>query len=177
MERSEISMVSRQLKRTLGEQTLNDLGRATRFCRREREITPFRLAVSLIESFGDRSANCIADMRRAFNALCATSIRYKPFHNQLAKRQFPMFMQALLSELLDGLACDVLRFESNSPFARFDHIRIQDGTSFALKPVLQDTFPGRFTSVSPAAVELHADLDLLQPRRRTRLYSAPDSSA
>ncbi len=176
MERSEISMVSRQLKRTLGEQTLNDLGRATRFCRREREITPFRLAVSLIESFGARSANCIADMRRAFNALCATSIRYKPFHNQLAKRQFPMFMQALLSELLDGLACDVLRFESNSPFARFDHIRIQDGTSFALKPVLQDTFPGRFTTVSPAAVELHADLDLLS-ETANQIVLSPDSSA
>ena len=46
MKHSEISTVSRQLKRTLGERTLNDLGRATRFCRREREVTPFRLAVS-----------------------------------------------------------------------------------------------------------------------------------
>ena len=43
MKHSEISTVSRQLKRTLGERTLNDLGRATRFCRREREVTPFRL--------------------------------------------------------------------------------------------------------------------------------------
>ena len=42
MEHQEISTESRQLKRTLGERTLNDLGRATRFCRREREITPFR---------------------------------------------------------------------------------------------------------------------------------------
>ncbi len=82
MEHKQISTVSRQLKRTLGERTLNDLGRATRFCRREREITPFRLAVSLIESFGGHSAGCIADIQRAFNALCSTTVRYKPFHNQ-----------------------------------------------------------------------------------------------
>ena len=35
MEHKQISTVSRQLKRTLGERTLNDLGRATRFCRFE----------------------------------------------------------------------------------------------------------------------------------------------
>ena len=176
MKHSEISTVSRQLKRTLGERTLNDLGRATRFCRREREVTPFRLAVSLIESFAGHSASCIADIQRAFNALCSTTVRYKPFHNQLAKKQFPMFMQALLSELLNGLACDVLRFEPNSPFAQFDHIRIQDGTSFALKPALKDSFPGRFTTVSPAAVELHADLDLLSETLNEVVLS-PDSSA
>ena len=86
-----------------------------------------------------------------------------------------MFMQAL-RELLNGLACDVLRFEPNSPFAQFDHIRIQDGTSFALKPALKDSFPGRFTTVSPAAVELHADLDLLSETLNEVVLS-PDSSA
>ncbi len=124
MEYRQINMVSRQLKRTLGKDALNELGRATRFCRRERAISPFRLAVSLIESFSGHSANCIADIQRTFNALCATKVRYKPFHNQLAKKQFPFFMQALLSELLNGLACEVWRFEPDSPFAQFDHVRI-----------------------------------------------------
>jgi hypothetical protein len=176
MEPYKISTVSRQLKRSLGERSVNDLGRLTRFCRREREVTPFRLAVSLIESFAGRSATCIADIQRAFNALCATTVRYKPFHNQLAKKQFPMFMQALLDELLNGLACEVLQFSSDSPFATFDHIRIQDGTSFALKPALVGVFPGRFTTVSPAAVELHADLDLLSETVNGVVLS-PDSSA
>ena len=176
MEPRQISMVSRQLKRTLGKDALNELGRATRLCRRERTITPFRLAVSLIESFSGRSARCIADIQRSFNALCATNVRYKPFHNQLAKKQFPLFMQALLSELLNGLASEVLRFKPASPFARFDHIRIQDGTSFALKSTLVDSFPGRFTTASPAAVELHADLDLLS-ETANRIVLSPDSSA
>ena len=176
MEHRQINIVSSQLKRTLGKRALNDLGRATRFCRRERDITPFRLAVSLIESFSGHSANCIADIQRAFNALCATKVRYKPFHNQLAKKQFPMFMQALLSKLLNGLACEVLRFKPDSPFAQFDNIRIQDGTSFALKAKLANTFPGRFTKVSPAAAELHADLDLFS-ETVNQIVLSPDTSA
>jgi len=33
---------------------------------------------------------------------------------------------------------------------------IQDGSSFALKQTLRGTFPGRFTTIEPAAVEVHA---------------------
>ena len=86
MERIQASTVTRQFKRSFCERTLNELGRMVRFCRREREVTPFRLALSLIESFASDSARCIADIQRAFNALCGTTVCYKPFHNQLAKR-------------------------------------------------------------------------------------------
>lgn len=130
--------------------------------------------MSLIESFADGSKKCIADIQRAFNALCETGICYKPFHNQLAKRQFPEFVRLLLSRLLNELACEVLRFEPGSPFARFEHIRIQDGTSFALKPALAEVLPGRFTSVSPAAVELHVDLDLMS-EMMNRVVLTPDT--
>ena len=40
MERSQVSTVTRQFKRTFGEQTLNELGRIARFCQRERQVTP-----------------------------------------------------------------------------------------------------------------------------------------
>lgn len=33
---------------------------------------------------------------------------------------------------------------------------IQDGSSFAVKKALKGVFPGRFTNVEPAAIELHA---------------------
>ena len=176
MERIQASTVTRQFKRTFGEVTLNELGRVAGFCRREREITPFRLALSLIESFASDSAKCIADIQRSFNALCETTVRYKPFHNQLAKRQFPTFVRLLLSRLLNELAVEVLRFNASSPFARFEHIHIQDGSSFALKHSLAGVFPGRFTTVSPAAVELHVDLDLLSDTVNQVVLS-PDSSA
>ncbi len=175
MELHQASTVTRQFKRTFGEQTLNELGKLSRFCRREREITPFRLALSLIESLAEGSQKCIADVQRAFNALCGTEIQYKPFHNQLAKRQFPQFIRLLLSRLLNELACDVLQFEPSSPFARFDHIRIQDGTSFAVKPTLAEVLPGRFTTVSPAAVELHVDLDLMS-EMMNRVVLSPDTA-
>jgi transposase len=75
-------------------------------------------------------------------------MRYKPFHNQLAKPGFPVFMRLMLTRLLNELACEVLQFSPDSPFARFEQIRIQDGSSFALKSALAPTFPGRFTTVS-----------------------------
>ena len=40
--------------------------------------------------------------------------------------------------------------------ARFTDLVIQDGSSFAIKPALADVFPGRFTAIEPAAVEVHA---------------------
>ena len=176
MERIQASTVTRQFKRSFCESTLNELGRMVRFCRREREVTPFRLALSLIESFASDSAKCIADIQRGFNALCETTVCYKPFHNQLAKRQFPTFVRLLLSRLLNELAGEVLRFNAGSPFAVFEDIHIQDGTSFALKRSLAKTFPGRFTTISPAAVELHVDLELLS-ETVSQVVLSPDSSS
>lgn len=45
MEHRNIIMVARQFKRTLSEQAWNTLGKSVRFCRQEREITPYRLAL------------------------------------------------------------------------------------------------------------------------------------
>ena len=176
MEQLETSTVTKQFKRSFGEAALNELGRISRFCRRERQVTPFRLALSLIESFASGSVTCIADIQRAFNALCETTVQYKPFHNQLAKREFPTFVRLLLSRLLNELACEVLRFSPSSPFAQFESIHIQDGTSFAVKSTLAHTFPGRFTAVRPAAVELHVDLDLMS-ESLNQVVLSPDSSA
>lgn len=161
MERIEANTVTKQFKRAFDEASLNELGKATRLCRREREATPYRLMLTLIASFATGTLDSIADIHRAFNALCERRMRYKPFHNQLSKPGFPAFVRRILTRLLNELACEVLRFSAHSPYARFEHIRIQDGTSFAVKPALSGTFPGRFTTISPAAVELHVDLDLM----------------
>ena len=153
--------VTEQFKRTFKESTLNAMGKASRLCQREREVTPWRLMLALVEAFSNATVDSIADIQRTFNALCGTQVRYKPFHNQLVKAGFAKFMRAAFCHLLDELACNVLRFTPDSPFSKFKRIRIQDGTSFALKGTLADTWPGRFTTVSPAAVELHVDFDLM----------------
>jgi hypothetical protein len=176
VERIQASTVVRQFKRTFEEQSVNRLGKATRLCRRERVATPFRLMLALIESFACAGLDSIADIHRTFNALCDTHMRYKPFHNQLAKPGFADFTREMLSRVLNELACEVLQFSAHSPFARFNQLRIQDGTSFALKPSLSDVYPGRFTTVSPAAVELHVDLDLFSETANRIVLSADTAS-
>ena len=108
--------------------------------------------LTLVEAFASGNLDSIADIHRAFNALCDKQVQYKPFHNQLCKPGFPTFVRAMLSRLLNELACDVLRFSPHSPFARFEHIRIQDGTSFAVKRALAGTFSVRFTKIGRAHV-------------------------
>jgi len=168
--------VTRQFKRTFSESRLNAMGKAARLCQREREITPWRLMLSLIEAFSSATVDSIADLQRTFNALCETGVQYKPFHNQLVKAGFPEFVRAVLCRMLDELACNVLRWSPESPFARFGHIRIQDGTSFALKRSLANVWPGRFTTISPAAVELHVEFDLMS-EMVNRVELTPDSTS
>lgn len=161
MEHKNVSGAVRQFKQTFSEQVLNGLGKGVRFCMRIREITPYRLALGLIEVFATMRVETIADAHRAFNALCGTTVQYKPFHNQLVKAAFPTFMRSLCERLMSRLVVEVLRFTPQSPFARFTHITIHDGTSFGVKSTLKKSFPGRFTAISPAAVELHVSMELL----------------
>ncbi|MCA1607520.1 MAG: IS4 family transposase, partial [Acidobacteria bacterium] len=162
MEHKNVSTVTRRFKQTFCEGVLNALGKTVRFCHRVREITPYRLALGLMEVFAATRVETIADAHRAFNALCDARVQYKPFHNQLAKSTFPLFMRSLCEHVMGRLTTEVLRFTPKSPFARFTHITIHDGTSFAVKSTLKKTFPGRFTKVSPAAVELHVSMELLR---------------
>lgn len=168
--------VVRQFKRSFEESRLNALGKATRLCRRERDATPYRLMMSLLQAFAGSRVESIADIHRTFNALSEQAVQYKPFHNQLAKPGFPAFVREVLSQLLNEFACEVLRFSAGSPFAHFEQIRLQDGTSFAVKDALAETFPGRFTPISPAAVELHVDFDLFS-ETANRVELSPDCMA
>ena len=62
---------------------------------------------------------------------------------------------------METLVIRVLGVASGGAFSEFRRIVIQDGSSFAIKDALKEVFPGRFKKVKPAAVELHATLDLL----------------
>ena len=84
----------------LSQTRLNDLGRRVGFCYRERLITPYRLVLSLLASHATGSVETLADIQRQFNALFGTTVAYKPFHNQLAKRSFKDFMREVLDVIL-----------------------------------------------------------------------------
>ena len=83
MEPLKASRMTEQFKRTFDPASINKLGKTTLLCRREREVTPYRLVLTLIEAFATETLETIADIHRTFNALCGKHIQYKPFHNQL----------------------------------------------------------------------------------------------
>ncbi len=58
-----------RFKRVLSPKTVNGLGRAVRFCRRERVITPYRLALSLLASCATMRVETLADIQHTFNAM------------------------------------------------------------------------------------------------------------
>lgn len=176
MERKQLNKLVSKFKQTLSEQELEDLGEKTGFCQRRRTITPYCLGISLIEALGSGQVETIADMVRSFNSLHGQSVQYKPFHKQLSKKAFPEFMRALCERLMGKLSEEVLRFDSASPFSRFSHILLHDGSSFALHGGLHEVYPGRFTQFTPAAVELHVTMDLLSEMPQV-VTLTPDTAA
>ena len=156
-----INKLGKQFKQVFSEKTLNCLRKKIGFCKRERDISPFRLALGLLETLANTKVESLADLQRSFNAVCRTNVHYKPFYNQLAKRQFPDFMRLLCERIMNEFTESCLVFVKESPFKQFSKILIHDGSSFGLKSGLKDNFPGRFTTIKPAAVELHVTMDLL----------------
>lgn len=151
-----------KLKGIFSESGLNDLGRAVGLCKRQRVVTPYRLGVLLVSLFASRRVETIADIQRGFSALFGEQVEYKPFHNQLRKVGFADFMRELVSELLGKAAMQVLKAKRGGPLSGFQRVVIQDGSSFAVKDSLREVFPGRFHTISPAAVELHATYELFE---------------
>lgn len=161
MEQKHLMAVTRQFKQVFSESRLNELGKSVGFCHRQREVTPYRLVLSLLNGLSVGKVKSLADLQRGFNALCERGVQYKPFHNQLSKSQFPDYMRGLCEWLMTRLTGEVLRVAPDSPYARFERIVLHDGTSFGLKSGLASVFPGRFTALKPAAVELHVSYELL----------------
>jgi hypothetical protein len=158
MSRPDIGRIAATLEKALSESEIDELGKATGQSKRLRIVTPFRLLSTLLGALGDGTTETIADLCREFNFRFETTTAYKAFYNRLAHPGFSEFTMAVVSRLLTQLATKVLEPQPGSPLAQFTDIVIQDGTSFALKRSLRHVFPGRFTTVEPAAVELHATL-------------------
>ena len=161
MDHGQLSMVADKFQWVFSETLLNTCGKDTKFCRRQRTITPFRLGLVLTATCASHRVETLADFHRGFHALFDTTITYKAFYNQLAKPHFATFMGTMASRLIGELTLKVLGFAKGRALAEFRHIVIQDGSSFAIHDALREVFPGRFKTVKPAAVELHTTMDLL----------------
>ena len=161
MDHGQLRMVADKVQWVFSEALLNACGKETKFCRRERLITPFRLGLALVATSASHDVDTLADFHRSFCALWDVTLSYKALYDQLAKPRFADFMRAMTERLVGEMTLKVFGFTKGQAFSEFRHIVIQDGTSFAIHDALREVFPGRFKTVKPAAVELHTTMDLL----------------
>ncbi len=78
---------------------------------------------------------------------------------QLIKPEFAQLMRDVADKVFNHRVNTKLK--CNHPvLASFDKLLIRDGSSFAIHKALKKNYPGRFTAISPAAVELHVTYDL-----------------
>jgi hypothetical protein len=164
------------LARALSVEDVNQLGRETGQSQRLRTVTPHRLFLSTIAALADGKVESLADLLREFNRQNDVTVAYKAFYNRLARPGFARFMRQMFSRLVERLAVQTLAPEGRTAVARFDDIVIQDGSSFALKDDLAPVFGGRFTTVDPAAVEVHVTYSGFSDEART-VEIAPDKEA
>jgi len=151
----------KKLKYILSEKKLNRLGKQTGFTKRERSITSFHLVTSIIAALGDKKTSYLSEILRYYNQLTDQDIKYKPFHNQLVKPELADLMKEVTNRVLNHWINDVLKYTIKS-FSKFENILIQDGSSIMLHRSLKNVYPGRFSNTCPAAIELHATLNLSQ---------------
>src|SRR5882757_4249365 len=144
----------------LGADEVLALARATKWMERSWQIAPVAWIAAILATLGSGRADWLADVWRTLQVFSGRRIFYKPFHKRLAKREFADMMHTLFERALTQWSRPVLA--ANRKLSAFRDIIIHDGTSFALKDDLAPEWPGRFTPVSPAAVELHVTMSLLQ---------------
>src|SRR3989442_2526211 len=162
MDPQQFTTMATKFQSVLDEEVLNERGKHLGFAKRERLITPCRLSLSVIASMATQHVQTIADLHRQFNEWWKLDTDYNAFYTQLLKSTAPEFFLHSLSHIMSQLTMKVLGFEAGKAFSEFNRLLLQDGSSFALHKALADVFPGRFNAVSPAAVELHCTMDLLQ---------------
>jgi Transposase DDE domain len=176
MDRQQCTTMANKFQSVLDEKVLNERGKALGFVKRERLVTPFRLGLSVMASMATQQVQTIADLHRQFNELWELDTDYNAFYKQLLKPTAPEFFLDSLSHIMSQLSMKVLGFEAGAAFSEFNRLILHDGSSFALHQALAHVFPGRFNTVSPAAVELHCTLDLLQDAPITIALS-PDTDS
>ena len=176
MDLQQTALMANKFQAVLDADVLNERGKQLGFAKRERLITPFRLGLSVMASMATQQVQTIADLHRQFNELWELDADYKAFYKQLLKATSPEFFRTSLCHIMSQLTMKGLGFEAGQAFSAFNRLILQDGSSFALHEALAAVFPGRFTAVSPAAVELHCTLDVLQDAPITMVLS-PDTDS
>lgn len=149
-----------KIKNTLSKAKLNAPGKESGFTIRERDMNAFHMVNTLISAMGDGNINTLADIQRLYNILTNSTLDYKPFHNQLKKAELEALMEEMAHRVLTHWVKQTLTLDEKENLP-FKSIKLHDGSSFAIHGGLKKLYPGRFSQTSPAAVECHVTMDLL----------------
>jgi Transposase DDE domain len=154
-----IQSIARLLRQYFSEESLNELCRKVGFVLRQRMFSAFSFVSTLLWCMGSGDGATIADLHRQYNAHAEQPMAYSIFHRHLDR---PAFLE-LTSQLWTEVNSSLLRRINprlSEKFAGFRDVLLHDGSSFAVNSELKEVFPGRFTTTSPAAVELHATFSI-----------------
>jgi hypothetical protein len=167
--------VTQKILALFGAETLAEMGRRSKWLLRRRKLTPMAWVSAIVVTLSGARVQWLSDIWRSVQAISGTTVHYKPFHKQLCRPGFADFFRELLERALQHFTGPVLApCEKN--LRRFRDIVIHDGSSFALKGSLARSWPGRFTTISPSAVELHVTMSLLEDNPSTLVLTADSES-
>lgn len=156
-----IISLQKQFKQFFNANSLQNTAKSTGFVKRCRDIFPEQLVLSLVAALSKGNCISIADLLRQFNGMCLSAedaVAYKPYHNQLRKEAFPIFVRQLAMRAIAQFA----RHQSATlldKLATFEDVLLQDESSFHIHRDLADVYPSRFKR-NPAAVECHMTMSL-----------------
>jgi len=154
------NIIRKQIKSVISENKLNRLGKELGFTKRKRDVCGFNMVNALIASAGDGNIHALADICREFNSLTGNTLDPKPFHNQLKKDALEKLLKTVTQTALSKWIRGYYQFKPEYQ-KFFRRVFLHDGSTLSLHDGLKETFPGRFTKTSPAAVELHVSMDLM----------------
>lgn len=156
----QINQIASKLKAVFSEASLQTLAQNTQFQQRKRQLTALSLIKACLITLSKHQDANLSDIHRTLCAETGVNIDYKPFHNQIRKPQLTVMLKSLAEKAMAELCFQLL---DNKLFLKrgIKRILTQDGSSFALHPALENVFPGRFSKISPAALEVHATYNML----------------
>ena len=89
MEQNKVNTFAAKFKKAFSEAVLNELGKATRYCHRVRQLSPYRMVMTLMALLAGTRVESLADLQRGFNALFGFTMDYKPFYDRWPSGSLP----------------------------------------------------------------------------------------
>ena len=125
-----IISVKQQITKFFISSNLDAQAKSTGFMKRIRAIKPLEFVTSLVAALSKSNIASINEIVRQFNGMRLSEdefVAYKPFHNQLAKKEFPKFIKQITKQAMATL----LPQEQEIPerLKQFKQVILHDGSS------------------------------------------------